>query len=179
MPITAWYFLNKGSVLRKNAMEELKAKDVIDAFETPTENDLIVNTNFLKGRRWLVAILGNGPRRADNAQNILNLYNQSKEEFKPNILCITGLLQGESMPQMTQQLKLRSTDSTWLNCYLAENHVHPYTYEVFNIPLEFKNKACAVLVDEKLHVRNYFNLDDPASVKELVWQYPVFLSLKK
>ena len=179
LPIFAWYFLQKGSGMRKNAMAELKAKDTIDAFETPTENDIIVRQNFLVGKRWLVAILGNDDNRNLMAHTVLNLYNQSKEEFKPNIMCITGLKSGESMPQITQNFKFKSSDSTWLNCYLSENHLHPFTQEVFNLPNEYKNRPSVILVDEDLHVRNYYRLDDPDDVKKLVWQYPVFLSLKK
>lgn len=179
MPITAWYFLEKGSGMRKDAMSQLKPKEVIDAFETPTESNLIVNSNFLKGRRWLVAVIGNDQKRTSTAQTILNLYRQSKEEFKPNVMCVIGLVQGESMPQMTQQLMFKATDSTWVNCYLSDNHLYPFTQEVFNIPNEYKNQPCAVLVDENLMVRNYYNLDNADEVKKLVWQFPVFLSLKK
>ena len=179
MPIFAWYFLEKGSGMRKNAMLELKAKDAIDPFETPTENDIIVRQNFLEGKRWMIAIIGNDDNRNEIAQTVLNLYSQSKEEFKPNIMCVTGLKSGESMPQITQNLQFKSSDSTWLNCYLSESHLYPFTKEVFNIPNEYSNRPSVILVDEKLLVRNYYKLDDPVDVKKLVWQYPVFLSLKK
>ncbi|MCC6816611.1 MAG: hypothetical protein IT267_09380 [Saprospiraceae bacterium] len=179
LPIFAWYFLQKGSTMRKDALFQLQAKDVIDEFETSTENDIIVRQSFLKGKRWLISILGNDERRFLNSATVLNLYHQSKQEFKPFVMNITGLVAGESMPQITQLLKFKSSDSTWLNCYMADNHLFPFTQEVFNIPDHFRNHPCVILLDENLQIRNYYNLDSKDEIQKLVWQYPVFLSLKK
>ncbi|MEO6191008.1 MAG: hypothetical protein ABIO44_12255 [Saprospiraceae bacterium] len=178
MPAFAWYFLEKGTNLRKSAMRALVIKSSIGQFEIPSEKDYIIRPDSLKGRRWLIAILGDKESRIKNSQQLLNLYKQSKDEFHTNILSIIGLENGEAMPLTSQNLKLPSDDKNWLICYMASDHVYPFCKEAFNLESAYQNKPCIILVDENLMIRNYYLFNDEREFKNLVRHYPVFLSLK-
>ncbi|MEP7195362.1 MAG: hypothetical protein ABI851_02510 [Saprospiraceae bacterium] len=178
MPGFAWYYLQKGTTLRKNAMAALQPKGEIGKFETPTEKDVVIRPDQLKGNRWLIAIIGTEDR-SKFTPTILNIYKQSKDEFLPNILFLTGLEMGESIPIVSQQLKLPSDNPKWLICYFAKEHLFPFSKDAFNIIDTYANKSCVMLVDENLQIRNTYLLSEDSDVKQLVRHYPVFLSLKK
>lgn len=178
MPMFAWYFLEKGTAMRKNAMRSLQPKNVLGHFETQTEKDQIVSAASLNGKRWLIAVIGTGEARMHAAEVILKLYRQSQDEFHPKFLTITGMNPGEAMPAMSQLLKLPSNNNDWLICYMAAEHIYAFSAEAFSIPVGFKNQPVILLVDENQKIRNYYLINDSSQMQNLVREYPVFLSLK-
>ena len=49
----------------------------------------------------------------------------------------------------------------------------------FHLPDSLVKSNIAILIDTQLMIRNYYQLDDQAQLRNLVLHYPVFLSLKK
>ncbi len=178
MPAFAWYFLERGTSLRKAAMKSLEPKEAIGQFETPTEKDIIINSEKLKGKRWLIAVIGSLDRRTDYCKILTNLYQQSKESFKPYIMTVIGLKHGEPLKATSETLKLPSEDNHWNICYLSIDHVFPFCAEAFNLREAYQDKDCIILLDENLMVRNYYLLSDTKEIQKLIREYPVFLSLK-
>lgn len=178
MPAFAWYFLQKGTSMRKSAMQNLEPKETLGQFETMTEKEQVVNPLSLKGKRWLIAILGTKDQRKASAELLLKLYKQSKDEFQANIFSLTGLDTGESMPFISQYLNLPSDDSHWLISYMSSDHLYAFSKEAFSIREQYVNKPCIILLDENLTIRSYYDISKELEVQKLVREYPVFLSLK-
>jgi len=178
MPLFAWYFLEKGTAMRKNAMRSLEPKTVLGHFETQTEKDQTVTPASLNGKRWLIAVIGIGESRIYAAEVILKLYRQSQDEFHPKFLTITGMNSGEAMPAMSQLLQFPSNNNDWLICYMAAEHIYPFSAEAFNIPEVYRNQPVIILVYENQKIRNYYLINDSRQMQTLVREYPVFLSLK-
>mgnify|MGYP003525368618 CR=1 FL=1 len=152
MPLFAWYFLNEGTQMRKEAMAYLTPKETISSFQCITESESLFYSDSLIGKRWLVGILGGDDNRVKAAQVIENLYKQTSIDFDINVFTITGLIFGEKMSDVANS--------------------------IFIIPEKYQSIPCAILLDEHNRVRNYYSLIDESDVKSLVRHLPVFLSLK-
>lgn len=177
LPLFAWYYLSKGTQMRKDAMADLIPKAELGNFQTSLEDESIFYSDSLLGKNWIVAIIGADSTRSKHV-NILNkLYTQTKEEFSVNVFTIIGLYHGELLRDMSQLLGLPNSKN-WLKSYMAANHVYPFSAEAFSIPEHLKNQNVILLMDKNGKIRNYYSLLDDASVVDLVRHIPVFLSLK-
>ena len=65
------------------------------------------------------------------------------------------------------------------NAFIEDEHFSKFGREIFGIPESLISKSIVVLIDDKAQVRNYYNIEDPVVFKQLVREYPVFLSLKQ
>lgn len=178
MPLFAWYFLNKGTQMRKEAMALLLPKETISSFQSVTDTDKVYYSDSLFGKRWLIAILGADETRKKSAEIIENLYKQTSIDFELNVFTISGLFFGEKMSEISQKLHWPSSNKNWINTFMAQDHVYPFANSIFIIPEKYQNKPCVVLLDENSKVRNYYNLTVESDVRSLVRHLPVFLSLK-
>lgn len=178
MPLFAWYFLNEGTQMRKEAMAYLTPKETISNFQCITESESLFYSDSLIGKRWLVGILGGDDNRVKAAQVIENLYKQTSIDFDINVFTITGLIFGEKMSDVGHILNWPQNNKKWVNTYMAKDHVYPFANSIFIIPEKYQSIPCAILLDEHNRVRNYYSLIDESDVKSLVRHLPVFLSLK-
>jgi len=177
LPLFAWYYLSKGTQMRKEAMSDLRPKAELSNFQTSLEDESIFFSDSLLGKNWIVAIIGADSSRVKHL-NILNkIYIQTKEEFSVNILTIVGLYPGEMLRDMSQLLGIPNSKN-WLKSYMAANHVYPFSTEAFSIPEHLKDQDVILLLDRNGKIRNFYKLMDTDSVVDLVRHIPVFLSLK-
>lgn len=179
LPLFAWYFLDAGTRMRKEAMESLKPKDVIQHFQNTTYDESIITDDSLKGSRWLIALIAADSQTVNHADAVLRLRKQSSEEFSLKTLAIVGQNFGETSEFLNSKLNWPVGANDFRICYMSSSHIFPFGDSVFNIPDEFKNQSLVILVDDKLQIRNYYKLSDAHDVKLLVRHLPVFLSQKK
>jgi hypothetical protein len=177
LPLFAWYYLSKGTQMRKDAMAELEVKSEVGNFQSVTDSDSIFYSESFHGKRWIVGIIGADSSRLHCIELLKNIYKQSKEEFAINIFTIVGLFSGELIPDMGKQLDLVQ-DRNWIKTYMAAKHIYLFSEDAFSIPEKYKNENIVVLVDEFGKIRQYYSLSDELEVKKMVRQIPVFLSLK-
>jgi len=176
-PVFAWYYLSKGTQMRKQAMSNLESKGVLGNFQTTTDTDSVVYDYNLKGKRWIVGIIGADGLRNAYVDQFKLLIQQVSEEFSVNVFTVIGLDAGELIPEMTGKLKLPQ-DKTWVKTYMAGNHVFTFSQDVFGLPELLIGKPSVVLVDENGDIRNHYNLSDSNELKLTVREIPVFLSLR-
>lgn len=178
LPAFAWYFLESGTKMRKEALVALKPKEVISGFHHTGLLDIPISEDSLKGKRWLIGIIGADSLRIKNADILMRLYRQSLEEFQPFVFIISGLIFGEQTETVNQHCKWPVSDNHWKISYLNADHVFPFANSVFQIPAEYSGQSIVILLDDNLTVRNFYKLSDKEDVLKLVRHYPVFLSLK-
>ena len=177
LPLFAWYYLTKGTQMRKDAMADLQPKGLIGNFQSVASNDSVFFSDSFKGSKWLIGVIGADSSRASHVELLKALYKQAREEFTPKIFALVGLYSGELFPDMNAQFKFPE-DGFWTTSYMAANHVYVFAQDAFEIPESLKNKDVLILLDEQGQIRNYYLLEDPVQVKLMVRQVPVFLSLK-
>lgn len=177
LPFFAWYYLSKGTEMRKSAMKELEPKGAVGNFQSVTDSDSLFYSENLKGHRWIVGIIGADSLRRSSLEILKNIYNQSKEEFSVKVFTIIGLYSGEFIPEMGAKLRL-PREANWINTYMADKHVFVFAEDAFVIPPVRLKQDLILLVDEKGTVRQYYSLANPEEVKKMARQVPVFLSLK-
>ncbi|MBK9272313.1 MAG: BRCT domain-containing protein [Saprospiraceae bacterium] len=179
LPLFAYYFLQSGTRMRKEAMEALKPKIAISHFQNTDWKDRTISEDSLKGSKWLVAVLGADSMNRDHVQKLIKLNQQSSEEFTQKTYLIAGMNSGETADYLNALLSVPIHDPKWIISYMAADHVFPFSASVFGIPEEYKNTSVAIFLDDKQQIRNYYKLSDSEDVKKLVRHLPVFLSLKK
>jgi len=177
LPIYAWYYLSKGTQMRKDAMADLSPKAELTNFQSSLEDDSIFYSDSLLGKNWIVAVIGADSLRAKHLDVVRKIFNQSKDEFSINIFTIVGLFPGELIRDMSQILQM-PTSKTWLRSYMAANHVYPFSAEAYSIPEQMKDQDVILLLDKNDKIRNYYSLNNQQEILELVRHIPVFLSLK-
>lgn len=177
LPIYAWYYLSKGTQMRKNAMADLSPKAEMGNFQTTLDDETIFYSDSLLGKSWIVAIIGADSSRVNHLDVLLKIFNQSKEEFSINLFTIVGLYPGELIRDMSQVLKIPHS-KFWLKSYMAANHVYPFSREAFSIPENLINQDVILLLDKNGKIRNFYSLSNKESIVEVVRHIPVFLSLK-
>ncbi len=177
LPLFAWYYLSKGTQMRKDAMVDLAVKSEVGNFQSVTDSDSIFYSESFQGKRWIVGIIGADSSRTHGIELLKNIYKQSKEEFTIHLFTIVGLFSGEMISDMSRQFEL-TQDRNWIKTYMAAKHIYLFSEDAFAIPEKYKNKNIVVLVDEFGKIRQYYDLSDDAEVKKMVRQIPVFLSLK-
>ncbi len=179
LPAFAWYFLESGTAMRKEAMEALKPKIGISHFQNVEWHDTPVTEDSLKGKRWMVAILGADSANREHVQTLLKLNKQSEVEFTLRTFVLAGMNSGETAEYLNAHLSVPVNDPKWLVSYMAAEHVFPFTEQIFSTPADYQKQSIVVLLDDKQQIRNYYKLSDPDDLKNLVRHLPVFLSLKK
>lgn len=177
LPIYAWYYLSKGTQMRKEAMADLSPKAEMSNFQTTLDDESIFYSDSLLGKSWIVAIIGADSLRGNHLEILQKIFNQSKEEFSINVFSIVGLYPGELIRDMSQVLKIPQS-KFWLKSYMATNHVFPFSTEAFSIPENLNNQDVILLLDKHGKIRNFYSLSNKDSVVEVVRHIPVFLSLK-
>jgi hypothetical protein len=177
LPFYAWYYLNKGERMRKDAMADLQPKAEVGNFQSVTDADSLFYAESFRGKKWIVGIVGADSMRAKHLDVIKNIYNQAKEGFRVNFFTIVGLFPGELIPDMRKQLDL-PTDANWTKTYMAAQHVYKFSEDAFSLPQNMLNKNVVVFVDEDGKILQFYSLDDKSETVKLVRQLPVFLSLK-
>lgn len=179
LPLFAWYFLNAGTRMRKEAMGSLKPKDAVQHFQNTSSDNLIITEDSLKGARSLVALIAADSQATEHVDIVLRLRKQSSEEFNLRTLIVAGQNFGENIDYLNSKFGFSTSSSDFRVCYMAASHVFPFGNSVFNVPSDYKDQSIAILVDDQLQIRNFYKLSDPQDVKLLVRHLPVFLSLKK
>ena len=177
LPAFAYYYLQKGTNMRKEAMSALSPKQEIGHFQATTETDSVFYSGSLAGKRWLIAVIPSDGSREVLTNKILNIYKQTEKEFDFNIFTIVGIQEGELMYELSKKFKWPDTKK-WIKTYMASQHVFPFVNSGLNISESYQNKACVILLDEHRMIRNIYDLNDEKEVKHLIQQLPVFLSLK-
>ncbi len=177
LPAFAYYYLQKGTNMRKEAMSALSPKQEIGHFQATTETDSVFYSGSLAGKRWLIAVIPSDGSREVLTNKILNIYKQTEKEFDFNIFTIVGIQEGELMYELSKKFKWPDTKK-WIKTYMASQHVFPFVNSGLNISESYQNKACVILLDEHSMIRNIYDLNDEKEVKHLIQQLPVFLSLK-
>jgi hypothetical protein len=178
LPIFSWYFLNKGTVMRKDAMKSLYVKSDLGQFQTVTDDDSTFQSSAMLGKRWFVVFI---PETADFTQAMQissQIYSQAKDDFSPYVLCISGIKSGISTIEISQNFQKKFDRKFCKNAFLAQDHFAKLGSQIFKIPENLVQKSLVILVDEKSKIRNYYELENENEVKKLVREYPVFLSLK-
>lgn len=178
LPAFAWYYLNKGTQMRKSAMENLSPKSEMGNFQTVTEKDSLYYSQSLQGKRWIIGIIGADSLRIKHLKDLKDLVGQAKLEFSVNVFTIIGLYQGELITEMSDKLEI-GRETNWVKTYMAANHVFPFSTDAFSIPESHSNQNIIALVDEEGRMRNYYKFEDKEEIKTAVREIPVFLSLKK
>lgn len=178
LPLFVWFYLDKGTQMRKSAMDHLSPKAEMGNFQTVTEKDSLYYSHSLQGKRWIIGIIGADSLREKHVQVLKDLTRQAKEEFTVNVFTIIGLYQGELISEMSEKLKI-SSESDWVKTYMASNHVFKFGADAFSVPDSHANQNIIALLDPEGRMRNYYRLSDPEDIKTAVREIPVFLSLKK
>ncbi len=177
LPVFAWYFLEKGTKMRKDAMADLSPKATMSPFQTSLEDADIFYSDSLLGKNWLIGVFSIDSFRNQDIETLKNIFKQTKEEFNVHVFTVIGLQQGELVREMGQKLQLPQ-DKLWLNSYMAMQHVFPFCESSFGIPEKFRNQNLIILLDRKGNIRNYYSLENKDAILNVVRQIPVFLSLK-
>lgn len=177
-PFFAWYYLNKGTQMRKLAMQHLAPKGMLSNFQTATDQDSVISSEGLSGKRWIIGIIPADSSRQENINEFKKIIAQVSGEFSTHVFTIIGLELGEQISQIGQQLDL-PRKSTWFSTFLAKNHVFPFSSDAFSLPEKYLDKPLIVLLDENGQIRNYYSLNLPDEVKTAIREIPVFLSLKQ
>ena len=166
LPLYAWYYLTKGTQMRKDAMADLEPKAEVGNFQSVTDADSLFYSESFQGKRWIVGIVGADSSRENGIHILKDIYKQSKEEFTMNVFTIIGLFSGELIPDMSKQFEL-PREHNWIKTYMAAKHVYVFSEDAFSIPESYKNKNIIVLVDENGKIRQYYSLTDDLEVKKM------------
>ncbi|HRI00281.1 MAG TPA: hypothetical protein PK006_04440 [Saprospiraceae bacterium] len=177
LPIFAWYFLQKGTQMRKDAMQDLNPKGGVDLFQLTTDDDSTFTQSHFLTKKWLVCFFEHDSIGLQSLQIIKSINKQASEDFVLNVFSVMGLKEGELIKDASYKHDI-SNFKFWKKAYIANVHLYKFCDKVFQVPLELYNKPVALLLDQNSQIRAYYNLEDPESVKMLVKQLPVFLSLK-
>ncbi|MBK8449646.1 MAG: hypothetical protein IPL42_06315 [Saprospiraceae bacterium] len=177
LPLFAWYYLDSGTKMRKEAMLDLEPKAEMGNFQSVTDQDSLFYSESLIGKRWIIGLIGADSLRAKSVEILKNVYKQAKEEFSINMYSMIGLYPGELIGDMSKNFSL-SQDRNWIKTYMAEKHIYIFGQDAFSIPDQLKNKDLIIFLDEFGKIRNYYDLTNPEQVKHMARQVPVFLSLK-
>lgn len=178
LPLYAWYYLSKGTQMRKEAMAELQPKAEVGHFQSVTDADSMFYSESFKGKKWIVGIIGADSARIKHVTVLKNIFKQAKEEFSVNVFTIIGLYSGELIGDMGKKLDI-PRNGNWVKTYMAAQHIFIFSEDAFAIPESYKNKSLVVLVDENEKIRKYYSLADENEIKIMARQIPVFLSLKQ
>ncbi len=178
LPLYAWYFLTKGTQMRKDAMSDLEPKFQIGNFQSVTDADSLFYSESFLGKKWIVGIIAADSLRDKHVEIVKDLYQQSKDEFSSNIFTIIGLHSGELIVDMGKHFAL-PYDANWIKTYMAAKHIFLFSNEAFSIPESKSNQSLVVFIDNQGMTRQYYTLSDGEDVKKMARQLPVFLSLKK
>lgn len=175
LPVFSWYFLNKGTSMRKDAMASLQVKEQVPSFQTLTDDDSTFTKQNLIGKRWFVFLM---PTQLDSGKSlsvVTQIYELAKDDFHPYFLTLIGFNQSISTVDIIEPLLKKLDRKYWKNAFIAEEHFDNFTKEVFKLdPIV----PSVVLLDEKAQIRNTYPINNDESIKKLVREYPVFLSLK-
>lgn len=177
LPISAWYFLNKGTQMRKAAMADLQQTIQLGSFQLPVKNDSMIGPQTLLGNRWLIALVPADTGRMEYAIELLGLFKQTEKDFIPNWLTIVATKPGEDRYTLVKDFQWPEK-SNWAISFLAENHLYPFSNEAFRVTTEFQNMPLIFFVDENNYIRQFYRMNNKEDMMRLVRQYPVFLSLK-
>lgn len=177
LPIFAWYYLDQGTRMRKDAMSDLEPKAEIGNFQSVTDSDSLFHSTSLLGKKWIVGIIGADSLRDKNLKILKDLYNQSRSEFSVHVFSIIGLHSGELIIEMADKLNL-PREHDWIKTYMAAKHIYIFSGDAFSIPESHKDKSLIALLDQNGIIRQYYSLHDEKEIRKMARQVPVFLSLK-
>ena len=178
LPIFAWYFLNKGAQLRYRVMTELKPKSEVLDFIIAIEKDSIFSKEQLRIAKSLIAFIRHSETGQVAEKNINRIYTQSSKDFQPRMIVFEV---DSSFPDsVIMKPKSAIANQEFVKVYqISENLFRSQFHSAFHLPDSLVKSNIAILVDTQLMIRNYYQLDDQAQLRNLVLHYPVFLSLKK
>jgi hypothetical protein len=177
LPLTAWFFLNKGSQMRKEALERLQPKGSVGHFQMSVDIDSIFDAGMMSGKRWVVGILGHDSIRGVQMQFFQELLRQAGNEFPMHVFTIAAIAPGERIEGLSVAMGFPSTPF-WIKAYLASIHVFPFAQGAFEVPNAYSDRDILIFVDEKGRIRNYYSLEDEFDRKQAVRDLPIFYALK-
>ncbi|MFZ1380149.1 MAG: hypothetical protein WAS56_10815 [Saprospiraceae bacterium] len=179
LPLFSWYYLNKGTTMRRDAMKSLVIKSKVSNFQILTDDDSTFTNQGLVDKRWFVLWLPQNADRENMLGTCAKIYDLAKDDFQPHFFSIIGFTTGENANSISELFSKKLNRKYWKNAFIEDEHFSKFGREIFGIPESLISKSIVVLIDDKAQVRNYYNIEDPVVFKQLVREYPVFLSLKQ
>ncbi|MCC6754428.1 MAG: hypothetical protein IT266_10655 [Saprospiraceae bacterium] len=177
LPLIAWFFLSKGTQLRKEAMARLEPKGAVGPFQMSVDKDSIFDAGMMSGNRWVVGILGSDSLRRRQMLFFQELMKQAGDEFPVHIFTIAAIAAGERIEGISAEMGLPISPG-WVRAYLASVHVYPFARGAFEVPNVYADKDLLIFVDEERRIRNYYLLEDELDRKQAVRDLPIFYALK-
>ncbi len=177
MPMSAWYYLNKGTKMRKEALASLNVIGELNHFELTLHTDSLFSNSDLAGKRWLIGIVPNTIRQVKDINRLQALYRQAKSDFNPNFLILVGVPDGFNQEDWFQRTNAQAF-MEWRFSFIHHNHLSEFSKKVFSIPAHLEHRPVVVLVDENNKIRKWVDISDDEQFRTFTTHYPVFLSFK-
>lgn len=199
LPLGSWFYLKKGFDYQKNLMDELKNYGKMPDFKLLTQNGDSLSRDELKGK---VIVADFYVKDSQSAEKTMDYLRKFSEQFhdQEGLVFLSHQLSplGASASGLKEQSQQESLDND-LNYFLSgskkemlsilsigykvpvlkqkqDNGMIPLKSNINQLPREY---PYFVLVDTSLAIRNYYDINDAASVEKLVQHLAISIPREK
>jgi len=182
LPFGSYYYLRSGFEYRKEAMDQLEEHGEMPTFTLRTQTGKLLDSDALKGNLVIVHFMEKAALSAENLQQIAMMNDQFDNSGK--VVFLSHIMDANAADSTMLEQKAMDLDiEAERGWFLLYDNAGKMTAVAKKYPKpkssNLAKSSYAMLVDSSLMVRNFYSLEEEASVRDLVTHIAMIIPREK